>query len=387
MHAETSHLTPKLRLHKSTQQGYVVLNGRYIYLGRYDHPATAERYHRVIAEWIANHRQLPVEAEDISITEIVAQYWNHVVIYYVDPRGLPTSSRENIRRALKPVNALYGSARAVAFGPKSLRAVRQTWIDAGLARKTVNSYTAEVKRLFKWAASHELIPVTAYQALHTLDGLKRGRSEARETAPVLSVPPADIAAVLPNVSRQVQALIQLQILTGARSGELLTLRPLDFDTSGAVWLVRLAHHKTSYRGHDRILYFGPRAQRVLKEFLNDRPVHDFLFSPREAESERYTKSLTHRRPDQLPNVRRTSRVLGEVYTVNSYRRAVQYGCMKAKIPVWNPHRLRHNAATIVRREYGLEAAQLILGHARADVTQVYAEVNHVKAIEVAKSIG
>ncbi len=387
MRAESSHLTPKLRHHKATKQGYVVLNGRHIYLGRFDHPSTAERYHRVIAEWIANHRQLAVEADDITVTEIVSQYWSHVGVYYVDPRGQPTSSRENIRRALKPVNALYGSARAVAFGPKSLRAVRQTWIDAGLARKTVNSYTAEVKRLFKWAASHELVPASSYQALLTLDGLRRGRSDARETDPITSVSPKDIAAVLPHVSRQLAALIQLQVLTGARSGELLHLRPLDFDMTGAVWTVRLDHHKTSYRGRERVLYFGPRAQRVLQEFLADRPLHAYLFSPREAESERYATAELHRRPNQLPNPRKTTRTLGDSYSVDSYRRAIEYACTKAKIDPWSPHQLRHNAATIVRREFGLEAAQLILGHARADVTQIYAEVNHVKALEVAEKLG
>ena len=61
--------------------------------------------------------------------------------------------------------------------------------------------------------------------------------------------------------------------------------------------------------------------------------------------------------------------------------------MSAGIPLWTPGQLRHNAATIVRREFGLEAAQLLLGHAKADVTQLYAEVNELKAIEIAEKIG
>ena len=39
---------------------------------------------------------------------------------------------------------------------------------------------------------------------------------------------------------------------------------------------------------------------------------------------------------------------------------------------WSPNRLRHAAATEIRREVGLEEAQIILGHSRADVTQIYA---------------
>ena len=60
---------------------------------------------------------------------------------------------------------------------------------------------------------------------------------------------------------------------------------------------------------------------------------------------------------------------------------------KAGVPVWTPHRLRHNAATQIRKEFGLEAAQLLLGHARADVTQVYAEADEMKALHIAERMG
>ncbi len=48
----------------------------------------------------------------------------------------------------------------------------------------------------------------------------------------------------------------------------------------------------------------------------------------------------------------------------------------ALLAYWAPNRLRHARATEIRRTYGLEAAQVILGHAKADVTQVYAERDH-----------
>ncbi len=43
------------------------------------------------------------------------------------------------------------------------------------------------------------------------------------------------------------------------------------------------------------------------------------------------------------------------------------------LPHWHANQLRHSKATEVRRQFGLEAAQVSLGHAKADVTQVYAE--------------
>jgi hypothetical protein len=47
----------------------------------------------------------------------------------------------------------------------------------------------------------------------------------------------------------------------------------------------------------------------------------------------------------------------------------------------------HAAATAVRREFGLEGAQVALGHAAADVTQIYAERDAELARRVAMAIG
>jgi site-specific recombinase XerC len=41
----------------------------------------------------------------------------------------------------------------------------------------------------------------------------------------------------------------------------------------------------------------------------------------------------------------------------------------------------------VRRNFGLEAAQVILGHSAADTTQIYAQRDLAKGVEVAKLIG
>jgi site-specific recombinase XerD len=54
---------------------------------------------------------------------------------------------------------------------------------------------------------------------------------------------------------------------------------------------------------------------------------------------------------------------------------------------WAPNQLRHAAATEVRREFRLEAAQVILGHSQANVTQIYAERDLALGVEVARAIG
>jgi integrase len=55
---------------------------------------------------------------------------------------------------------------------------------------------------------------------------------------------------------------------------------------------------------------------------------------------------------------------------------------------WHPHQLQHNAATEIRRAFGLEAAQLALGHSLAQMTEaVYAERDGSKVAEIMRRVG
>jgi integrase len=54
---------------------------------------------------------------------------------------------------------------------------------------------------------------------------------------------------------------------------------------------------------------------------------------------------------------------------------------------WSPNQIRHTRGTEIRKLYGLEAAQVILGHASADVTQIYAERDADKARDIVRQIG
>jgi site-specific recombinase XerC len=67
--------------------------------------------------------------------------------------------------------------------------------------------------------------------------------------------------------------------------------------------------------------------------------------------------------------------------------------LRAEVNAWreahrrHPNQLRHSFATRVRRPHGLEAAQVLPGHSRADVNQVYAERDERLAAAVAAKIG
>lgn len=163
-----------------------------------------------------------------------------------------------------------------------------------MARSVVNGRINRIRRVFKWAVAVEMVPVAVHQALTAVQGLKRGRSEARETNPIKPVPEEHVTAVKKHVSRQVWALVQLQRLTGMRAGEVVIMRGRDLDMGGKVWLYRPGSYKTQHHGHERIVEIGPKAQAVIKPFLK-ADIEAYLFSPRDAEAERRAKQ--HANPD------------------------------------------------------------------------------------------
>ena len=59
----------------------------------------------------------------------------------------------------------------------------------------------------------------------------------------------------------------------------------------------------------------------------------------------------------------------------------------AGVDPWTPNQLRHAAATRIRRELGLDAARVVLGHSSAAMTEIYAELDKEKALKVMGKLG
>ena len=169
-----------------------------------------------------------------------------------------------------------------------------------------------------------------------------------------------------------------------RPGEVVGLRTRDIDFSEQIWKFRPPSHKTQHFQKDRVIYFGPQAQAVINPWLKHSEPDSYLFSPAEAEKIRYEQLRAARKskvqPSQVSRAKTTPKLKpGEMYTVMSYRRAINYACKKAGIRPWHPNQLRHLAATNLRREYGIEVASAVLGHSSVAMTEVYAEKDATKA--------
>jgi len=454
-------LQPKYCLHKSSGRAFVRLNGERVYLGRHGTQASRDMYSRVVGEWIARNRQTPPKPAKgtlpLMVLELADAFWQHARTYYTDADGKALPAVGSIQAALRFLNRLYGDTPAINLGPRSLKVVRQAMVDArpepvkdekphGMrvkwSRQYINQQVGWLRRMFKWGAENELVPASIFQALLTVPGLRRGKTTAHDTEPVKPVADAHVDAVLPFVSRQVKAMLQLQRLTGARGGELCIMRTRDVDRSGKVWKYRPRRHKTEGHGHKRVISIGPRAQEILTPFLKLDP-DAYVFSPAEAEAQRLEALHEARIAGGTPvgygngpgdNRRRNPKhAPGKRYNKNSYAKAIARACERAFPPPedlargrvlvpkrkrqtraetdkewkarlgpekwealkrwqdehhFHPHQIRHSIATKLRASEGIDIAQTVLGHRLGSaVTEVYAEADQERADEVIAKIG
>jgi integrase len=240
---------PAYRLHKPSGQAVVTVRTaqgerRDIYLGVYNSPESRTEYARLIAVAAVDGPTAAVQKPDPTVDQVMLAFMRWALTYYRTPDGRETSEVKSLRLSLAPVQELFGTAPAREFGPRALAAVRQRMIDTDLCRNLINKRVDRVKRVFKWAAAEELVPVTVYQALRTLAGLRAGRTEARESKAVVPVDPAHVAATLPHLGRHPRAMVELQRVTGMRPGEVCRLTFAEVDRSDELWMYRPREHKT-----------------------------------------------------------------------------------------------------------------------------------------------
>lgn len=433
---------PKYRKHSKSGQAIVTLGGRDFYLGPHGTEVSKQEYDRLIAEWLAAGRHHRITSDPAGedapckVNDLILAFWGHAQIHYRKPDGTPTSEVDNFRQVLRHLRRLYGKLPADEFGPLKLQALQEHLIKIDWSRKHLNAQISRVKRAFKWAVSKEMIPAATHDALLCVTGLKKGRTEARETEPVKPVTDEQIEAVKPFVSSQVRDLIELQLLTGSRADKLVVLRGTDLKTDGDIWTAEPADHKTAHHGHDLMIYVGPQAQKILKARMLGRPLDAYLFSVAEGREEHRARRHEARvTPISCGNKPGSNRKKGikppckDCYSVSSYRKAIQRACEKAFPPPehlatikvkgkrgrrweteaewearlgeaewaeltawrkehrWSPHQLRHNAATYIRKEFGIEVARIILGQRCLKVTEIYAELDREKAEAAMRKIG
>lgn len=396
---------PSYRKH-SSGQARVTLNGRDHLLGPYGSPESKKAYGRLIAEFSAAN-QSPTFGKvpgSLLLDEVLLAFVKHSKKYYGEDDG------EHYQYILttRSMADLYGSLPACQFGAVQFRAIREWWLTPpapkklksgklsnvkGRSRQYINAQMKRTLRIISWAVGEGLIPADNYTQIKCVAPLKRGRCEAGEASKIECVDAKLVEATIPHLTQVLADMVRFQRLTGCRPGEVCKIKPGMVDRSGKVWAIRLEDHKTAYLGKERTIYVGPQAQKILAPYLL-RAADSFCFSPAEPERQRRDAKHAARKTKMscgnIPGsnvARRPRKEPGESWYTQAYGRAIKNACNRAKLKVWAPNQLRHSAATAIRKQFGIEAASVILGHSEIGVTQIYAEQDIAKAIEVASQVG
>ncbi len=452
---------PGLSRHKATGRGIARIGGVDRYFGKWPEglreapPEVKREYDTAISEWLAAGRPEGLPGKKApekggtparTVEEVMAAFWvRHVLPHFVGLDGKATLERDNFAYSLRPLRHLYGRTPAAEFSPLKLKAVRELMAKGyvhpeygehrPLARKTVNQRVGRIKAMFGWAVSEELVPPSVWEALRSVEGLKAGRSAARETPAVGPAAPADVEKTIPHLGPHASGLVRFLLHTGARCGEGARLTLAEVDRSGDVWLYRPSHHKTAWRDKPRVVAVGPRAQDVLREFIRIRcpecgaegrppllgsrdgclcgpcldrmdeaaicgpwrrvechPADAPLFSPKEQRAEIHAAMRARRRSKVPPSqvCRKKKSPLKKPLTFFTASRVcadIAKACEAAGMPPWHAHQLRHLHGARARAAAGLDGAQAALGHATPLMTEHYSKLQAEKAAEVARRIG
>ncbi|WP_425400176.1 tyrosine-type recombinase/integrase [Aeoliella sp.] len=366
---------PKYCCQKQTgrpDRAYVKVDGKRIMLGNYGSPESYEKY----AEAISGNTSKDVneEAQPAPAIPTVAMLMADYLEFAIDKYGGEKASEVvHLKGALRILKDYFSDTLARDFTGKTLRRVQRLMVAEGWTRGYVNDQCQRIKRMTRWGVVEEIVPASTQTSLEAVEGLEPGEFGVKDNEEKRPVPQELIDGTVAELPETAADMVQIQILTGMRTGELVQLSNKHIDRTGEVWLFSPPRHKTKKKGKTRCIAIGPQAQAILSKYLFAEPCFN--------------------------------------YTVAGYRRAIARACVRAfphpelsqkekltkaeerhlrewrKEHHWHPHRLRHNAGTAIRDALGIEHAQSALGHSKADMTEVYARVNIERAIEAARQIG
>lgn len=398
---------PKLHTRPSPSTGrplaYAKFNGRVVSFGAMG-PEAERLFQKTLAEWLANGSRLPEsDSGDLTVGDVIAEYLQYAEKEYRE------IEIEKLRRAFAPVLQRFRPLPAAKFGVSCLEIVQQHLandehqrpprppskrkpkVKAGeppappkpqpkyyLSRATIRARINAIRRCWRWAEQRRLVPPGSWEHLRTLSHVKPGRTQAKESKIVEAVPWGWVEKVLPHLTAPIRACVLLQWWSGMRPTEALMLTGRQLQRTGKVWLYQPTTHKGVWRGRDRIVQLGPKAQEAVTPLLKldpDAAVISPLDAYLEVKAAKRARRKTRVQPSQQARDARNAKKpppVGKFYDVNTYRTAIHRGCDAADVPKWSPHRLRHAAAARLFEAGEFEAARAVLGHSRLDMTRHYA---------------
>lgn len=337
--------------------------------GKYNSRESVKAYEAFCDEIRAGVDILVADTLRVPVGMLFAEYQRHLVKRF-GPEGTEVRQFGTLVSRM----AQFLSMDVTSFSATELLAVQQIMVDLGNRRSHINPQIRRLIRAFKWGIPRNFVTAEQVYGLECVEPLKKG--EAAEPTKIMPVDWADVEATLPFLSPVVADMVRLQWLTGARQGEIWSMRSVEIDRTTEPWVYRPATHKTKHRGFIREIRLGPAHQELLLPYI----FNDFLFT------ENGKPLSTKRYRDRIENgLRKLARSKG---AKGRERKGTTLKAWLAQHGVnhWHPHQIRHTFATMVANTYDLRTAQTVLGHKTIKTTERYAELDPSAANKVAMNV-
>lgn len=370
--ARTEAWPPKVINHRGRAR--VRIHGKDTYLGKFGSAEANEAYRKLLSD-----HQPKGDVMAGAVYPTIAFLCGKFLEAKEAERGKDWKELIQYRYSFRAFVRLHGQRRAADFKARDLESLQIAmatgdWMSEaeqqqyqaagkpiGVSRGVIRHRAGRIKTMWRWAEREGLAPEgsAAHLATARLPDLQDKR--VRKTPGHAPTSRADLDRVLPLLLPPVAAMLELQWLTGMRSGEVRIMRQLDIDRSGPVWVYRPTQHKGLWRGHERAIHLGPNCKAILTSWLDGKS--EYLFPPKYRGKERHP-----------------------FYSQEHYAQAVRKACVKAGVKI-TPYGGRHSFAMRVAREHGLESARIALGQTDPGTIRHYLSVDLDHAAEIAKKVG
>ena len=394
---ERTKAMPKLsvrppKLGRDGKYAVVYSGGKKIRLGKTDTEEARQNYRRFVAEWAAIGDAVATRKKDYVIDELALCFlkWAKSVC--------GPSDYGNIEEAIELTLETYSGMSVEDFGPRALITVQERFVEKRYARRYCNKLTSFVRKMFVWGVRYEFVTPAVAGALKLVPPVHR--KLAKDKPRRKAVPDEVVKMTLPHLPSMIRDMVLVQRLAAMRPSEVCKMKLCEIDRSGVVWVFRPSEHKNSWRESDdsqqdysRIIYLGKHEQAILERRILGKEPGQYIFSPAEAQAERWELAASKRKSKVTPSqqARKEKRAKNpkqkyqEYYTATAYARAIKRTIKAVNklnpdnmIPHWTPYMLRHAAVTELTGTDGAgsDMARAVCGQKSISVTLGY---NHADA--------
>lgn len=311
--------THSYRLHTTSGQAIVKVKGRVIYLGKYESSESVEKYQKILASLDP--------PKSCSVAELLTRFVGHLRL-----QGVTNGRCNVVATLLRRFVAIYGDFEACDINIKHLKSYRAILEQEGTMRIAGNSNLNVVKQMLKYAAQEGIISPLKWAEFSLVEGLKRGRSKNPDKKGIGPADPVALGKIWKYLKPQTKDAVRLQLYTGMRPSEALSVRLIQVKPFQGVYIYRPEKHKTAYLGKSKAILIPRKAYALIQRWPN-----------------------------------------GIGVSFKGYALRLMRASRKAGVKTISPNQFRHTFATMLRKRLGIEKAQIALGHSSLNTTEIYAE--------------